>query len=537
MSLLVQNLSYIHPDGDVRFHDIGFSVSRGTKCAIIGDNGIGKSTLLNILAGNIPPTGGRILCESAYLVPQHFGQFDGRTVAEALGVADKLQALSAISNGEVSEKHFAALNDDWTVEERIAEAFARWDIAHVSASSPMSELSGGEKTKVFLAGILIHGPAVVLMDEPTNHLDTGGRHRLYEYIRETGSTVLIVSHDRVLLNRLSALFEMSPDGMRFYPMPYDSYKELRDSELAAKTNRLASRQKEWNQAKKTARETAERQLKRNSRGEKRNEKKCIARIAMGNLHDKAQASTARLNKTQQDKMQSIGDEIREIRASIPQHATMKINIGASDLHTGKRLVEAKAINYAYPHRAALWDDPLSFSLFSGERIRLRGGNGQGKSTLLKLITGAIVPTEGEIRRAASLRCAYLDQEYSRIDDGATVFEQLAACHARMQEHELKTCLNRFLFPASSWDRKCARLSGGEKMKLALCCLTADRSAPEVILADEPTNNIDLSSTAILTDTLKAFRGTLIVVSHDERFVEEIGITRNLTLERDRTHMP
>lgn len=214
-------MSYAHPDKDILFQNISFSISSGEKCAIIGNNGIGKSTLLKIISGLIAPASGSVSCDDTpYMIPQHFGQFNDTTVGEALGVASKIHALSAILDGCGTEEDFTLLNDEWDIQERISDAFAHWDIDYVTPDMMMSSLSGGEKTKVFLAGLDIHHPSIVLMDEPTNHLDTKGRTLLYEYIHRTNNTIIVVSHDRTLLNMLSATYEMSPTGMRFYPMSY-----------------------------------------------------------------------------------------------------------------------------------------------------------------------------------------------------------------------------------------------------------------------------------------------------------------------------
>mgnify|MGYP001025061546 CR=1 FL=1 len=529
MSLQVHDLSYAHPDKEVLFTDISFSLPRGERRALVGSNGVGKSTLLRILAKRIAPTSGEVVCDTPYLVPQHFGQFDGMTVAQALGVAEKLQALAAITNGDASEHNFTLLGDDWSVEERIAEAFADWELDAISPATPMSTLSGGEKTKVFLAGIALHSPSVVLMDEPTNHLDRRGRERLYDYIGRPGPTLLIVSHDRTLLNLLPSLLEMSPDGVRFYPMSYDAYRAAREAETLSRTAQLENRQKELAKAKKAANDAMERQQKHSARGERQSAKRCMARIVTNSLHDQSEASAARLGKALQNKLQAMNDEIRELRAAIPEDAAMKLRFAPSELRPGKLLIEAEALNHAYIDGHDLWKSPLNFALRSGERIRLLGGNGRGKSTLLRLITGALTPTAGEIRRTEAFRIAYLDQEYSLVDNDRTVYGQLAACNPRMPEHELKIRLTHLLFPAAAWDKKCGCLSGGEKMKLALCSLMVAEAGPDMIIADEPTNNIDIASMEILAATLRRYSGTLLVVSHDETFIREIGITGTMTV--------
>lgn len=529
MSLLVQGLSYIHPNKDLLFQDITFSISTGKKCAIIGNKGVGKSTLLKILAGKIPLATGNIVFDGTlYMIPQHFGQFDGMSVAEALGLADKLRALSIILDGRGTEKEYEQLNDEWDIPERLAEAFARWQIGHIAPDMLMGNLSGGEKTRVFLAGQDIFNPSVVLMDEPTNHLDATGRALLYEYIAHTNSTTVIVSHDRTLLNMLSEIYEMSPTGMQFYPMNYDAYRETVDAETCAKVTQLENRQKELAKAEKSARKTIERQQKHASRGEKQSAKKCVARISMGLLRDKSEATTSRLNKVQQEKMDAMKREINEIRSSINEYTGIKIDMGNSALVGRKLLVEAKNVTFRYVGRDVMWSQhPLDISIFSGERIRIQGDNGCGKSTLLKLITGSLQPTGGKMFRNEALNILYLDQEYSSIDDDLTVYGQLEACDSKRPEHELKMLLNRFLFTSSTWDKKCGSLSGGEKMRLALCHLIVSENAPDMIIADEPTNNIDITSMDILAAVLKNYKGTLLVVSHDEQFIHDVGIERTI----------
>lgn len=524
-------MAYAHPNKDILFQNITFAVSAGEKCAIVGDNGVGKSTLLKIVAGKLTPSAGSVHCaEAPYMIPQHFGQFDSLSVAEALGMAERLEALSALLEGRGREEDLEVLNDEWDLRERLEQALANWDISHIEPSAPMKSLSGGEKTKVFLAGLDVYKPELVLMDEPTNHLDAKGRALLNEHIAHSNATILIVSHDRALLNRLSSIYEMRSDGMRYYPMNYAAYKQTTDWEHSARLAQLENRQKELVKAERSARKTMERQQKHASRGEKLSAKKCVARIAMGNLQNRAEATASRLDKVQQEKLETMRKDLQALRGSMDEQSAMKLNINSSSMYRNKRLVEMKGVTFNYKGRKTLWEtSPLQLQISSGERIRLEGDNGCGKTTLIKLVCGALQPSGGEIWRAENLKVLYLDQEYSCVDDELTVYGQLEACSAGRSEQELKALLNRFLFNASTWDKKCATLSGGEKMKLALCRLLVGRDAPDMLIADEPTNNIDIASMDILSESLKAYKGTLIVVSHDEDFVKNVGISRTISL--------
>ena len=524
MSISIQKITYIHTDKDILFKDLDLSVNKGQKVALIGNNGSGKSTLLQIIAGWLPPSSGTIIRpDDLYYIPQHFGQYDNQTIAEALQIDTKIRALHAILNGDASVKNFHILNDNWNIEERVQAALVSWEIHDKSTSQSMCELSGGETTRVFLAGMEIHAPSVILLDEPTNHLDTEGRKQLYEFVKRTSSTLIIVSHDRTLLNLLNTTCELTRNGINVYGGNYEFYKEQKGIMMNALQQQLEEKEKELRLAKKTAREMAERKNKQNVRGEKANIKKRIPRIAMNNLKDKAEKSTTKLNNIHAEKSEQLTNEMNRLRNTLTGTAALKTDFNASSLHTGKILITAKDINFSYNNNDALWKESLSFQLKSGDRLCIKGANGSGKTTLLKLITGEIVPTQGSLSRI-DFKYVYLNQEYSIIKNDKSVLEQAEAFNSRnLPEHEIKTILNRYLFPATVWDKSCRKLSGGEKMRLAFCCLMISDNTPDMFILDEPTNNLDIQSIEIITATIKNYTGTVVVVSHDKYFVNEIGI--------------
>ena len=259
MSFIVKDLSYIHPNRDLLFQNINFSVLPKQKLALIGRNGSGKSTLLRILSGELTGSMGEIISEGKpYYVAQHLGQYNDLTIGQALGVEDKLYALQRILDGNVEEKYFFLLNDDWNIEERISSALSYWDLDYLDVHQKLGTLSGGEKTKVFLSGILVHSPEIILLDEPTNHLDGGSRKKLYDWIGNTSAIVLVVSHDRTLLNLLSPILELSKDKVEVYGGNFEFYKTEREKKLNALQNQFLEKEKELRKAKKIARETMER---------------------------------------------------------------------------------------------------------------------------------------------------------------------------------------------------------------------------------------------------------------------------------------
>lgn len=581
--LTVQNITYVHPDKELLFKNISFSVQQQDKIALIGNNGTGKSTLLKIMAGILQPAQGIVKYESKpYYIPQHFGQYNDFTVAGSLKIEEKLTALNEVLRGNATEKNLSALNDDWSIEERSREALFRWDLVSMPFTRRMSELSGGEKTKVFLAGINIHNPDIILMDEPTNHLDTLSREALYSFITRCPRTLVVVSHDRFLLELLNTVYELdSKRGITTYGGNYSFYKVQKETEENALRQQLEEKEKELKKAKKIEREVMERRERLEVRGKKKLEKEGAPRIVRKNIKNNAEVSSARIKEVHTGKIAAISGELGEVRKKLPGITKMKMDFENSTLHTGKILVTATDINFRYDNinftdgntydnkRAAgfdaesdgndaelegnnaefnsnetqkgdsagyqpsidrlksdtLWKFPLSLQIRSGERISIAGRNGSGKTTLIRLILGELEPAEGVLKRA-EFNYVYIDQDYSIINGNLSVYEQAESYNQdSLPEHEVKIRLNRFLFGKDFWDKPCSSLSGGEKMRLMLCCLMIRNQSPDLFVLDEPTNNLDIENIEILTSAVKEYSGTLLVVSHDTLFKKDIGVER------------
>lgn len=527
--LISQNISYLHSNKNLLFRNVSFSLNTNDKVALIGNNGSGKSTLLKIIADELEPSSGQLILNIVpYYVPQIFGQYNHFTIAEALQIKDKLNALHEILKGNVTEKNYDLLNDDWTIEDRCIQALAHWGLNEIDLSQRMEALSGGQKTKVFLAGIIIHQPNLILLDEPSNHLDSEGRQILYDFIQYTTSTLLIVSHDRKLLNLLNIVYELSHNGLKIYGGNYDFYFEQKRLENEALYHDVQHKEKTLRKAKEKERETQERQQKADARGKKKQEKAGVARIMMNTLRNNAEKSTAKLKNVHLDKIGGISQELQELRASLPDIDRIKFGLDHSALHKGKILFEGIEINYHYTSKV-LWAENLNFKIISGERIAINGTNGSGKTTFIRLLLGYLTSTKGILYRSEN-QAVYIDQDYSQIANALTVYEQAQKVNEyTLPEHEVKIRLNRFLFANEDWDKVCRMLSGGEKMRLMLCCLTLSKKAPDLIILDEPTNNLDIQNIEILTKAINEYKGTLIVVSHDTSFTEKIGIERTIFL--------
>ncbi len=569
MSIILSGVSFHYANQQPLFESVNLSVATGRKVSVIGNNGTGKSTLLRLIAGELTPSSGSIRCASTpYYIPQQIG-ITGISVSQALNVSDKIEALHAIYEGSEKYEYYDILADDWDIESRCRTALDDWGLPKVELNTPIDSLSGGEKTKLSLAGMSIHRPSIILLDEPTNHLDYKSRRKLYEFISHSGATVMVVSHEVTLLNLLEDTYELSLKRVKRYGGNYDFYKAQKEIEEQALNQQINAEETALRLARKKAKEVNERQEKRSRQGEKNKDQ--VPRIMRKTLKDSRENTGARLK----DKHTAIIEQNRQKLADLRQKQNvaceLKLDFENTLLHNGKVLISAHRINFRYDTgvhlqenslniklkedndntaignitnqceerihakedgvtaKALLWKNPLDIEIRSGERIHLKGDNGSGKTTLLKLLIGELPPSTGEIIKA-DFSFVYLDQEYSKVKTSRTLLELAQTYnHRSLPDHELKLRLHRALFPKEMWDEPCHVLSGGERMRLYLCCLMISNQIPDVFILDEPTNNLDLLSLQILTSTIKNYRGTVLIVSHDQQFVEEIGITRVMEL--------
>lgn len=532
MLISAQHISYQLPSGAFLFQDIHFTLNKGEKAAIAGHNGAGKSTLLRIIAGQERAFSGSVSTpDDLYYVPQHFGHFNELTVAQACGIAEKFRALDAIGAGDASQHWFDTIGDDWDLPARFQAAINKWGIPQVTPDQPLSALSGGEKTRLFLSGIDLFDPPVVLLDEPTNHLDYAAREQLYAWVAATSCTLLIVSHDRELLRLCEPIWELQADGINTYGGNYDFYAAQKEVETTALQQRIANQEKTWKEAKKQRQIAIERKQHADAQARKKAKTGGIPKILINGRKNAAEVSTAKLEQVHTEKVSDLAAELQEVAAMAQLQRIMKGYFEQSTLHRGKILAQATDLNYGWSPDSMLWPNPLSFTLRSGDRLAITGPNGSGKSTLLQLLLGKLTPTTGQLY-IANTRSLLLDQDYSLIDRRKTILEQaLTFNETGLETSMVKTVLVNFLFGPDTWDKSCAVLSGGEMLRLALCSMTLQNKAPDMIMLDEPTNNLDLPNIKILTQIFSEYKGTLLLISHDKTFITEAGTTGELELRK------
>lgn len=528
MSIIISGVSFHYYQQQPLFECVNLSVVSGRKVSVIGNNGTGKSTLLKLIAGELQVSSGSVYCVSTpYYIPQQIG-VTGISISQALRVSDKIEALHAICNGSDKYEYYNILSDDWDIESRCYAALDSWGLSNLELTTPIDLLSGGEKTKLFLAGISIHSPSVILLDEPTNHLDYTSRKKLYEFISKSKATVIVVSHDITLLNLLEETYELFPKGLKLYGGNYDFYKTQKKIEEEALTQQINAEKTSLRLVQKKAQEVRERQDKRVNRGAK--ETSGTPRIILKARQNKGENTGAKLSEKHIGIISDKQQNISELQQKQRINSELKIDFGNTQLHRGKLLIEAIGVNFGYIANKLIWEGPLNIEVRSGDRIHITGNNGTGKTTLLKLLIGEQPPSVGKIIKT-DFSFIYLDQEYNKVKTPHTLLELAQEYnHCHLLDHEIKLRLHRALFPKEMWDKSCQVLSGGERMRLYLCCLMISNHIPDLFILDEPTNNLDLLSLDILTATIKNYKGTLLVISHDKRFVDEVGVAKVIELK-------
>jgi ATPase subunit of ABC transporter with duplicated ATPase domains len=525
------DLGYRLPDGRFLFNHLTFSFS-AVRTGLVGANGIGKTTLLEVLVGAREHAVGSLNRSGrvSYL-PQSVSFDPSATVADAINVADRIAALERIERGEGPLRDFDLVADRWDLRERAEQVFAKLGVSQIALDRLVSSLSGGELTRVRIAGLLLEEPDFLILDEPTNHLDLSAREFVYDLIESWKKGLIVVSHDRRLLSLVDQIVELNANGVKLYGGDYDFYRQRRGIERDAAEQTLQSAEQQLKEAKAIAQRARERQQRRQSSGARNAFKRNLPSIAVGNLRRAAENTAARLKDRHGQKVDHAKREVEGARKNLPIELQITVDLDRSKVPANKRMIELVEVNYHYPGaERPLWDTPLSLEIIGPERVWLKGPNGAGKSTLIDLICDRKNPTSGVVRIGAE-RIGLLDQRVSVLDDSLTVLENLKRAAPSRPEHELRTLLGRFLFIRDDAFKTASVLSGGERMRVGLACLLGADRSPELLVADEPTNNLDLPSIEEIVSALKRFRGALIVVSHDTTFIEEIGIEKAIEIDR------
>ncbi|WP_010255116.1 ATP-binding cassette domain-containing protein [Myroides injenensis] len=531
MSIVITNLSYQHPDKSLLFSNLNLIVNTGEKVNLIGNNGTGKSTLLKLIASELSYNQGDIKVNGDFFYLKQNNHYkDNITIKHILGVTQKLEALDEITKGSSNPKYFDILNDDWDIEEQIKVALNYWGLNNISLDTFYHTLSGGQQTKVQFAALMLCKASILLLDEPTNHLDWATRKLFYDFLKKYNGTVLVVSHDRTLLNQQTTTLELSSIGIRKFGGNYDFYKQEKEGMQASLEQKLDHLSKEIKQAKVEGEKLIKQQVKEKSQNKKKEKKAGLPKIVINTLKNKAENSAAKSKEILQQKANDLLGDKTALKQQIIANRVIDIRFPNSLFQNDKVLWIANDINYKYEHsKQNVFEKNMSFTIKSGDRVLLSDANGSGKSTIFNLLLQKLTVTNGILEKR-DCTVVYLDQFYSLINGELTVSEQLLRFKNDSYTVErLNNLLFQYGIPVELWNNKIESLSGGEKLKVSLCCLSVLYPAIDVLLLDEPTNNLDIQGMNNLTQALLNYNGTLVIVSHDQSFIEELQLNREIRL--------
>ncbi len=521
--ITVSNLSWSTPDGQSLFSDLNLSFPLA-RAGLVGRNGVGKSTLLSIISGGRSAHSGTVTVQgSVGTLRQTLQPEPGETIASLFGITEALALLARAEAGIADAEDLA--NADWTLEARLAAALAQFGI-DTPPQTPLETLSGGQRTRVMLAALVFAEPDFILLDEPTNNLDRDGRRAIIDMLAAWRGGAVVVSHDRELLETMDEIVELTALGATTYGGNWSHYRERKALELAAAHHDLETARQSLAQIDRKTQTVKERKARKDATGKRNKTKGGAPRIllnAMQGRAEKTSGENARIASRQREQAMS---DVQSAQEKLERLEPLSVTLPSCNLPATRRVASIENLTGGHnPDNPAIRD--FALEIIGPERIALSGPNGSGKTTLLKLLTGHLPALHGKVEILVPY--ALLDQQVSLLDPAQTIRDNFLRLNPGATENMCRAALARFKFRADAALRNVNSLSGGQILRAGLACVLSGNEPPQLLILDEPTNHLDIEAIEAVEAGLRAYDGALLVVSHDQPFLEATGIIRKISL--------
>ena len=522
-SIVIASLNWQTPNNTSLFTDLNLTFGP-SRTGLVGRNGTGKTTLLRLIAGEITATSGTIAKPASVgFLRQNPEQNKTATIADLFGVRDQLSLLRRMETGEATEEDFAVA--DWSLEARMETALLSMGL-DAPSDVKLSTLSGGQRTRAALAALIFQQPDAVLLDEPTNHLDRSGRAYLVEALREWQGCLVVASHDRAVLHEMDAIVELTTLGASTYGGNYEVYQDIKRAKLESAKEQLARAERVAGDLQASAQLAAQRKARSNRQGRRLRASGSQPKQLLDAAKERSEGSGGSAARRFKLEVEKADKALEEARAEVEVLQPLIMDIPPSGLVAGRNVLKIDSLRFGYQDDVPILDG-ISLEIRGPERISLEGGNGSGKSTLLACIHGDLKPQEGTI--ALHAPAALLDQDLSLFHPEETVTEAFARIDPDASENDRRAVLARFLFRGDDAQQRVGSLSGGQRLRAGLACTLGHSQPRQLLLLDEPSNHLDTEAIETLEAALVAYDGAILIVSHDDEFLDRVGVERTLSI--------
>lgn len=492
---------------------------------LVGRNGVGKTLLARILAGQLSPSQGqRKSSGSVHYLGQQITPCARATVADLAGLGSALQALSRIESGGCDPQDFDLISDRWDLKARFRLQLDQLGLSAVPLSASANALSGGQRMRVALAGALLSDADFLILDEPSNHLDRDGREFLMTQLGQWQRGLIVISHDRELLDTMACTVELTHHGLQRYGGNYAFYAQAKTRETQNAQQHLDRARLARQRAERTLQQQQNRQAHRQARGRQNAKQGNQAKVLLDKQKERCESSHGALKRQQAAIREKHQQAVSTAEAALENDTAIHLHSIPLPSMKGGIAVRLNQLHLPFGGTAR---HPINLSIQQGQRIAVTGPNGCGKSTLLKVMTGMLTPLAGDCQIPEHSR--YLDQHLESLNPEHTLLDQLKSANPMAPEGQLRMLLAQLGLGKEKVRCRFTELSGGEKLKGTLACLLYAASPPALLLLDEPGNHLDLASLNALESMLRQYLGTLIVVSHDRVFLNNLALTHHLSV--------